>query len=72
MTHPLLRYLKETPGETRVALCERADISRMTFWRLTNGKGEYSTTLLKRIEAATDGKVTVAEMIAALSGVEAA
>jgi transcriptional regulator with XRE-family HTH domain len=68
MDHPLLRYLKETPGETQTSLAERADTSRMTLWRLINRdpEVEYSTGLLKRISSATEGKVTLAELVAEL------
>lgn len=48
--------------------CEKADISRMTLSRLMRGKGEYSTTLLRRIADATDGAVTVLELVAVLEG----
>lgn len=70
MAHPLIKYIEKTEGETVAAFCKRADISRMTFWRLTNGKGEYSTSLLKRVSEATGGKVTFMTLIRELASRE--
>lgn len=72
MKHPLLTYIEKTPGETASAFCARAKISRMTFWRLTNNKGEYSTSLLKRVSEATGGKVTFLTLTKHLAQREAA
>lgn len=67
MAHPLQRYIQETPGETHTALALRADVSRMTLWRLIAGKGEFSTGVLKQVSEATGGRVSVAELAAALA-----
>jgi hypothetical protein len=72
MKHPLLTYIEKSPGETVSAFCIRADISRMTFWRLTNDKGEYSTSLLKRVSEATGGKVSFMALVKRLAQREAA
>ena len=64
--HPIEQYLSENPGLTRTLLAERAGISRMTLWRLTNGEGEFSTAVLKQISKATNGAVTVTQLAAAL------
>lgn len=70
MTHPLIRYIEKTEGETVAAFCKRAGISRMTFWRLTKGRGEYSTSLLKRVSEATSGKISVVTLIKELAARE--
>ena len=44
----------------------------MTFWRLTNDRGEYSTSLLKRVSEATGGKVTLLALVKHLAQREAA
>lgn len=72
MKHPLLTYIEKTPGETASAFCARAKISRMTFWRLTNDRGEYSTSLLKRVSAATNGKISFLMLTKRLAQREAA
>lgn len=66
MTHPLDVYLANNPGETLKALAERADVSRMQMWRLINGRGEFTSTFLRKIANATNGQVTVLQLVDAL------
>lgn len=63
MTHPLIRYLAETPGETQTSLALRAGVSRMTIWRIIHDGGvAFTTTLLRKVADATGGKVTAGEL----------
>ena len=71
MAHPLLTYIETTPGETRETFCDRADISRMTLWRLTKGEGECSTKLLRKVSQATGGKITEAALAKAFEQAKA-
>lgn len=67
MKHPLQRYFEKFPDETRKNFAKRAGISRMQLWRLMNSEGEFSTTCLKRVSRATDGLVSVTDLVGALA-----
>lgn len=60
-THPLKTYAKRS-RKSLEAIAESAGTSRMTLYRIMAGE---NTTLdvLKRISAATDGEVSVADLI---------
>lgn len=66
MKHPLDTFFETHPEVTKDAFCARADISRMSLWRLMTGSGEFSTKLLRRISEATDGEISQAQLVEAL------
>ena len=72
MTHPLHTYIARTQGETFKSLAERAGFSRMHIWRLVNGKGDVTTTFLRKVAEATGGAVTLSELLEAWEAAKAA
>lgn len=66
MTHPLVQYFQDHPGETRKSLALRADVSRMQIWRLIKGEGEFSSAFLRKVSRATYGAVSVAQLAGAV------
>lgn len=61
-THPLTKYLAET-NQTVTAFAERVGVSRMLVYRVING-GNTSVERIRQISAATNGAVSIGELIA--------
>jgi len=57
----ILTYLKVT-GITREALAEKAGLSRMALYNLIHYRGSPTMVTVKKIEAATNGKVTYRDL----------
>ena len=70
IAHPLTRYLAET-NQTVTAFAERVGVSRMQVYRIIKG-GNTSVERLRKISAATDGRVSVGDLIDAPAPSEAA
>lgn len=60
--HPLAVYV-ETSGISLAAIARKAGCSRMTLYRLMDGKQNATINLLERISAATGGKVPVSAFL---------
>lgn len=60
-THPLSEHLKAT-GESLTDFATRVEMSRMQLYRIMNGDSTTTDTL-RKISAATDGKVPVSALL---------
>lgn len=60
--HPLHKYVEDT-GNSIASIAAKAGCSRMTVYRVIDGSQNHTVRLLERISAATDGVVSVAELL---------
>lgn len=60
--HPLVKFAAET-GTSLTKIAKDAGCSRTTLYRIMDGEENTTVDMLRRISAATGGKVDVAELI---------